>query len=276
MSEQSLYFRPVVVIPVYNHPDTVRDVVSSILKFHLPIILVNDGSNEETRAACDLCRCDRVQVVHRKINGGKGAALMTGIQQASIADYTHFITIDPDGQMDPGTIPVLLKLARRNPDKVICGYSTKPTALAPKRRRFRRFSTFLANVNSLTLSIADVHCGYRLYPLAPVCQLLARIKPGRQMQFDAEILIRLLWLGVRVLNVPIELREPQDNISHFSHFPDYASILWMHLRLFLIMLTRLPLVVFARFTGWHNSPHTQLSTPTLRSKPSADNRTKAL
>ena len=252
MSEQLPYFRPVVVMPVYNHPDTVRDVVSEILKFHLPIILVNDGSNEETHRACDLCRCSFVTVIHRKVNGGKGTALMTGFQQATIDDYTHVITIDPDGQMDPASIPQLLKLARRNPDKVICGYSQKSAPFNRKRRFLHRISTGLANFNALILSIADAHCGYRLYPLAAVNQLFARIKPGRKMQFDAETLVRLLWLGVRVLNVPIHLRTPKDQISHFSFGADAKRILGMHLRLFFVMLTRFPLIVMTRATGWHS------------------------
>ncbi len=264
MNEQTHYFRPVVVIPVFNHPNTVKDIVDAIVKLKLPVILVDDGSNTETHEACETCSCELVTVIHRKTNGGKGAALMTGIQAAAIADFSHFITIDPDGQMDPEAIPAMLKLARRNPDKVICGYNTNTAAYSTARRALRRLSNGIANLNALTLSIEDAHCGFRLYPVAPVCQLLARIKPGRHMQFDAEILIRLLWLGVRVLNVPISLRTPHDNISHYSHFTDNACITWMHLHLFLTLLTRLPLVAFARWTGWHAAPQLQLHSQAAR------------
>lgn len=253
MPEPTHRFRPVVVIPVYNHPDTVREVVAHMLKFRLPVIVVDDGSDTKTTQACADCGAsDMVTVIHRKTNGGKGAALITGFQQAAIADFTHVITIDSDGQFDPNSVVSLLRLAKRYPDQVICGYPKDRSCLPRWRRMLRVVSNWAANLNALTFSIADAHCGLRLYPLAPVSQLLARIKPGRHMQFDPELLIRLSWLGVRVRNVPINMREPKDNISHYANVRDSLDIAWMHCHLFLTMLTRLPLIVMARFTGWHS------------------------
>lgn len=262
MSEQAQLFRPVVVIPVYNHPQTVQPVVNAIRKLQLPVIIVDDASDTQTHQACELCSCENVSVIHRKTNGGKGAALMTGIQHALSSSYTHIVTVDADGQMDPDSIPRLLRLAQRNPATVICGYSTDRVAYRGMRRVIRRCSTALANLNALSLSVTDVHCGFRVYPLAPLAQLLARIKPGRHMQYDAEILIRLIWLGVRFRNVPIELQMPHDNISHYAHFSDTAALMWMHSRLFVTMLTRLPLIMFARWTGWYNIPHPPAQKPT--------------
>ncbi len=254
------YFRPVVLIPVYNHPETVKAVVDEVVRLKLPVIVIDDGSELGTAKACDRCQGELVQVIHRRTNGGKGAALITGMQAASIADYTHVITLDSDGQMDPKAIPQLLKLGRRFPHYVIASYPQAHDCLPAARRAFRAFSNVLANINALSWSIEDAHCGLRLYPLPAICQLLARIHPGRHMQFDPEILIRLLWLGVPLKNVPMQFTKPKDGLSHFSPWLDPCKILWMHSRLFVTMLTRFPLIMICRLTGWHTIPSPKKST----------------
>ena len=97
---RSAAYRPAALIPVYNHPATVEAVVSTLIRQKIPVIVVDDGSDAPAREACDRCARLGATVLHRKINGGKGAALITGFRAAAKSGFTHVIQIDADGQHD--------------------------------------------------------------------------------------------------------------------------------------------------------------------------------
>lgn len=258
-------FRPVVIIPVYNQTARLPEVVADVRKLALPIILVDDGSDLATRSVCDRLAEPGVRVIHRPVNGGKGAAVIDGFKAAGRAGFTHALQIDADGQHDRAVIPKFITLGQKFPSALICGYPLYD-ASAPLSRRFgRKLTNFWASINSLSLSFEDAMCGLRLYPLEPVLALVENVKLGLRMQFDPEILVRLLWAGLRVKNIPVRVTYPPEGVSHFKAFADNARISAMHAKLCVLMLTRLPIILFSRICG--RDPECQRAKP-LADRPS--------
>ena len=243
-------FAPAVIIPVYNHPDTIEAVVRGVRAQGFPVIVVDDGSNDVTRAACDRCQTLGATVIHRRENGGKGAAMVTGFKAAMKAGATHALQIDADGQHDLSRVTPFMALAAKYPTDLICGYPQYDKTVPLARLWGRKLTNFWVCVNALTLTPEDAMCGMRVYPLAAVQQLLMRQTVGKRMDFDPEILVRLMWMGVRVKNLPVAVTYPADGVSHFNTLKDNVRISWMHTKLCITMLTRLPFILFSRMTGW--------------------------
>jgi polyprenyl-phospho-N-acetylgalactosaminyl synthase len=225
-------FRPCFLIPTYNNPNTVRDVVLGVRE-HLPeVVVVNDGSGPETRAVCEALADEGLaHVVHRPQNGGKGAAVKTGFASAWELGYTHAFQVDADGQHRLEVVPRYLEVARANPDALVLSVPVFDASV-PKGRQFARsITTFWVNVETGGRIIGDPMCGFRIYPLEAT--LPVRIS-ANMMDFDPEIAVRLVWSGVPVINLPLPVRymtREQGGVSHFRLFKDNFLISWMHTRL---------------------------------------------
>jgi glycosyltransferase involved in cell wall biosynthesis len=240
---------PVVVIPVYDHPATIGEVVRQVRAHGLPCILVDDGSSAECAAALDALAASEPQnisLVRLPSNQGKGAAMVAGFRAAAGAGRTHVLQVDADGQHDCGDIPQFLAKARWNPEAVVAGCPIWDDSV-PRGRLYGRYLTHVwVWINTLSFDIADSMCGFRLYPLATLIPLLDDVRIGRRMDFDSDVIVRLHWRGVPVLNQPTRVTYPQDGVSHFRLWRDNALISAMHARLFLGMLWRSPLLLWRK------------------------------
>lgn len=236
------------VVPVYNHEHAVGAMVAGIRAQGLQCILVDDGSRPACAAVLDaLAREPGVSLVRRPQNGGKGSAVIAGLRAAARAGFSHALQIDADGQHDPQDIQRFASAAFAHPDAVICGHPIYDASV-PKGRLYGRYATHIwVWINTLSFDIRDSMCGYRIYPLAPTLALLERVRIGRRMDFDTEIIVRLYWRGLAVVNLPTRVRYPADGVSHFRMWADNARISWMHTRLFFGMLPRLPLLLARKF-----------------------------
>jgi len=241
--------RTCVVIPVYNHEHAIGRVVAAVRAQQLPCLLVDDGSRAACAAALDrLAQQDPagVSVLHLPQNRGKGGAVIAGLREAGRRGYSHALQIDADGQHDPADIPQFLALADARPDAVICGVP-RYDASVPRGRLYGRYVTHVwVWINTLSLAIRDSMCGFRIYPLAPTLALVDHVSIGRRMDFDTEILVRLYWRGLAVVNQPTHVRYPVDGVSHFRMWRDNLLISRMHARLFFGMLLRLPLLLWRK------------------------------
>ncbi|ANB19371.1 glycosyltransferase family 2 protein [Dokdonella koreensis] len=237
------------VIPVYNHGEAVGAVVEAIKVHGLPCILVDDGSEPGCAAVLDLLAAsdpDRVRLVRLAVNQGKGGAMIAGLRAAHDCGFTHALQIDADGQHDTRDIPCFLELSARHPDRVICGCPIFDDSV-PKGRLYGRYATHVwVWINTLSLAIRDSMCGFRVYPLAPTVALIDRVRLGRRMDFDSEVLVRLHWRGVGIVNLPTQVRYPADGVSHFDVLRDNLLISRMHARLFFGMLARLPQLLWRK------------------------------
>lgn len=236
-------FKPCVLIPVYDHEHAIGAVVAAVLAHDVPCILVDDGSSAGCAKVLDALAAaapDKVMLVRHAINRGKGAAVMTGFAQAASAGYSHVLQIDADGQHCVADIPKFLIAAVQHPAAIVVGYPVYDKSV-PAIRLYARYLTHVwVWINTLSLQIKDSMCGFRVYPVAPVIALAARQKLGARMNFDPDILVRLYWDGLDVINLPTRVTYPSDGVSHFRAWLDNVLITRMHTVLFFGMLPRIP------------------------------------
>ena len=233
-------FKPCIVVPVYNHGAGAAALSEKLAPLGLPLILVNDGSENSCRDALHALtdQHDWVSVIDHDWNRGKGAAVLTGLRAAHARDFTHALQIDADGQHDATDIPAFLDLAKAQKSAVIAGVPQFDDSV-PKGRLVARYLThFCVWVETLSFTIRDAMCGFRVYPLAPVIQLAARTRLGVRMDFDPEIMVRLYWEGVPIISRPTRVTYPASGQSHFLLWRDNWLISWMHTRLVFGMLWR--------------------------------------
>jgi glycosyltransferase involved in cell wall biosynthesis len=231
-------YRPCVIVPFYNHHRFIAATLAKLAPYSMDVLLIDDGSDEPYRAEPD-CPV-RLHVVRLPKNLGKGAAVMAGFQEAFRQGYSHALQIDADGQHDISDVPLFLEESRFLPNAVVSGRPIYD-ASAPKLRIYGRYATHIwVWIETLSFEIKDSMCGFRLYPLEAAMRLIERVRIGRRMDFDTDILVRLYWQGVPVRFVETRVIYPEDGVSHFQGFSDNWRISMMHTRLFFGMLTRLP------------------------------------
>ncbi|MDG2961313.1 glycosyltransferase family 2 protein [Bisgaard Taxon 10/6] len=233
-------FKPIAVIPHYNHGETLGKVVTRLLMYNLPVLVVDDGSDAENQAYLSaLTEQPYVQILYRPENGGKGAAMKAGLQEAWRQGFTHVLQVDADGQHNLADVPIMLRKSRENLTALICGRPVYGND-APKSRLYgRKITNFWIAVNTRSLQIADGMCGFRIYPLADTCIVLQTQSLGDRMDFDTEILVRLYWQHVPMIWIDTVVKYAADGISHFRSWQDNWLISKMHARLFFTMLMRL-------------------------------------
>jgi glycosyltransferase involved in cell wall biosynthesis len=225
-------FRPCAVIPTYDNPATIERVVEDV-QAHVPdVIVVDDGSGPEAQRALErLEALPSVRVVHRAENGGKGAAVKTGLRTAHDAGFTHAMQVDADGQHDLNDVPKLLQHAHERPNALILAEPVFDEG-APKARLWgRKLTVFWTHLETGGKRIGDPLCGFRVYPVEPALRTGTR---GDRMDFDPEIAVRLVRRGLPVVNVPTRVRyvsREQGGVSHFRMVRDNMAIGWMHTRL---------------------------------------------
>jgi predicted LPLAT superfamily acyltransferase len=236
-----------IVVPVYNHGEPLRATAARLAAFGLPVLIVDDGSDEPTkRAIADVAERYRAAVITLARNGGKGQAVMAGLRAAAQQGFTHAVQVDADGQHDLDDLPKLLAAAKANPAALICG-EPRFDESAPKARLYgRKLTAFWVAVETLSLRMPDTMCGYRVYPLAATIPMLDSVKLGQRMDFDIEIVVRLYWHNVAVIAVPTAISYPKDGTSNFRSVADNALITKLHTKLTLGMLWRLPMLTTRR------------------------------
>lgn len=241
-------FRPCAVVPVYNHERTLPAVVAALLAEDLPCVLVDDASRPEAAQAIDeLAKHPDVHLVRHTYNQGKGGAVTSGLREAARLGFTHALQVDADGQHDLSGLELFLDRACQIPEALICGYPLYDASV-PKGRLYARYLTHVwVWINTLSLSIRDSMCGFRVYPLAPTMALLDSVELGKRMDFDTEILVRMHWREQPMVWLPTRVHYPKDGISHFRLWLDNLLISRMHARLFGGMLLRAPRLLWRRW-----------------------------
>lgn len=241
--------RACILIPYYNHGGAIAQVVASLRPLGLPCRIVDDGSDAQAQAAlARALELEAAWVTSQRLprNQGKGAAVMAGCEAAWREGFTHVIQIDADGQHRVDDIPRLLEIARRRPDALISGQAVYDESV-PRARLYGRYVTHVwVWINTLSFEIKDSMCGLRVYPLASACAVWRRQYVGKRMDFDTEIMVRMSWMGVPVVNVPTRVTYPTDGVSHFRMLRDNLYISCMHARLLIGMLWRAPLILGRR------------------------------
>lgn len=247
--ERAAALRCVVLIPTYNNAGTLAAVVGSVRKFVGDVVVVNDGSTDDTKRI--LASIDGIKVIDYPNNRGKGYALKLGLRKAYEWGYRYAITIDSDGQHHADDIPAFLDAIEQRPDSLIIGARNLAAENMPSQNTFaNRFSNFWYKVET-GQTLADTQSGFRLYPLERLHDV--RFITGRY-EFEVEVIVRAAWRGVNVENIPIKVYYPpaEERVSHFRPLRDFTRISILNTALVVCALLCYYPWRFVRALTWSN------------------------
>jgi len=208
-----------VIVPTYNNQKTLKRVLDSILDFTSNVIIVNDGSTDETSEI--LKEYSQLTQIHHPKNLGKGRALRNGFRKAIEQHFEYAITIDSDGQHFASDIPGFIEEVQKQPNSLLIGSRNMTQENVPKKSSFgNKFSNFWFKFET-GIVLEDTQSGFRLYPL----QLLPKQFFTNKFEFEIEVIVRSAWKGIVVKNIPIQvLYDPAERVSHFRPFRDFTRI----------------------------------------------------
>jgi glycosyltransferase involved in cell wall biosynthesis len=214
-----------VVIPALNEALRIRGVVEGALAHCPRVIVVDDGSDDDTVAQLEGLPVTLLRHSERR---GKGASLRDGFREALRKGARAVVTMDGDGQHSADDIPRLLAAANRHPGCIVIGARLRRRSQQPLHRRLANEFGDWGLAWGTGYQIADSQSGQRLYPAA-----VARLDdvPGEDFVFEAQIVISASRrLGVRCVSIPIESRyksvhsQEQFRASHFRPLRDLWRI----------------------------------------------------
>jgi len=235
-----------VLIPSYNTGQRLFETVAEARRYSYPVWVVIDGSTDGTgETLVERTRKDNgVRVFCRSRNGGKGAAVLDGLREATAEGFTHVLVMDADGQHPASMIPEFMVLSAHYPKTMILGVPVFDRSAPRIRVVGRRVSNSLVKLETLG-AIDDSLFGFRVYPVLELMAVLQNSRWMRRYDFDAEAAMRLSWRGVSALNKPAPVRyfrTEEGGVSHFRYGRDNLILTLMHLRLLLEFLPRLPVL----------------------------------
>jgi len=243
-----------VLIPSYNPGPKVYATVQAALDRWAPVWVVVDGSTDHSEHRLSEMAAGepdlRIWVLPK--NRGKGAAVLFGIREAQALGYTHVLTMDSDGQHPADSIPAFMQTSLASPRSMILGCPIFDASAPSLRVKGRKVSNWWANLETLWTGIHDSLFGFRVYPIGALVNVMRRQPWMRRFDFDVEAVVRLCWRGVRPINLPAPVRyfRPEEGgVSHFHYWRDNALLTWMHCRLFIGFIVRLPMLLARR---WRN------------------------
>ncbi len=243
-----------VLIPSYNPGRKVLATVRAARAQWTPVWVVVDGSNDGSAEwlAEEAGRDPGLRVIVLPQNQGKGSAVLHGITLAAQEAFTHALTMDSDGQHPEDLIPQFMATSQATPEAMVLGKPVFGPEAPALRVNGRKVSNAWANLETLGMGIGDSLYGFRVYPIAPLVRVMQGTRFMRRFDFDPEAVVRLCWAGVRPINLdaPVRYFTPQEGgVSHFKYLRDNALLSWMHTRLFIGFVLRLPLLLWRRLSG---------------------------
>lgn len=222
-----------VILPTYNNARTLAGVIDGILEVTEQLIVVNDGSTDETPAI--LGRYPNLTTITLARNMGKGFAIRTGFRKAVELDYRYAVTIDSDGQHYPGDLEKFIERLEEEPGMLFMGTRNMQQDGVPGKSSFgNRFSNFWFWVET-GLKLPDTQTGFRLYPL----EQLGKIKyVTRRFEFEIEVIVRAAWKRVPFRTIPVRVSYPggDERVTHFRPFTDFMRISLLNTVLVLLAL----------------------------------------
>jgi len=187
-----------VIIPTYNEEKAIGDLVSSICSRNLDVLVVDDGSVDNTHKIAG----DRGAMVLRNDNNlGKGASLVRGFNYALANNFDVVITMDGDGQHLAEDIKNFMDSARSSDSDIFVGNRMHRLKNMPWTRIFTNkiMSGFISMMAKQ--KIPDTQCGFRLIKK----RALEKINlVTSKFEIESEMLIKGARLGFKIESVPIE------------------------------------------------------------------------
>jgi predicted LPLAT superfamily acyltransferase len=250
-------FRCCAIIPSHNHTTVIDEITRELIAQRLFVFIIDDGSDTVHRRVLEKldAPADGVSVHRLAVNRGKGVAVMKGVELATAAGFTHALQIDADGQHDLTQVPAMIALGEAHPEALIAGAPIYDESMPRSRRAGRWITHFWVGIETLSIHPVDTMCGFRLYPINRLNEVLRSARIGERMDFDPEIMVRLIWAGVPVLFVPVRVAYPAGNVSSFALVGDNWRISKMHARLVFAMPWRIRQILRNRSRHFEAANH---------------------
>lgn len=243
-----------VLIPSYNPGTKVFETVRSARAQWSPVWVVVDGSTDASAQGLQaMAAQDKdLQVLVLPRNVGKGAAVLHGLDLAAAQGFTHVLTMDSDGQHPAQLIPDFMAASVAQPSAMVLGVPVFAADAPRLRVNGRKISNGWADLETLWAGIGDSLFGFRVYPIEPLRRVMHGQRWMRRFDFDPEAAVRMCWQGVKPVNLPATVRyfrADEGGVSHFKYLRDNLLLTWMHTRLLLGFILRLPLLLARRMRG---------------------------
>ncbi len=240
-----------VLIPSYNPGPKVHETVRDARAQWTPVWVVVDGSTDGSAQALQAMaeQDDGLRVIVLPQNVGKGAAVLHGIEIAAAQGFTHVLTMDSDGQHPAQLIPDFMAASTAQPAAMVLGVPVFAADAPRLRVNGRKVSNGWADLETLWMGVGDSLFGFRVYPIEPLRQIMRGQRWMRRFDFDPEAVVRMCWRGVKPINMPATVRyfrADEGGVSHFNYLRDNLLLTWMHSRLFVGFLLRLPVLAARR------------------------------
>ncbi len=221
-----------IVIPVYNNPETIEEVVYAALKTKSTVIVVDDGS--EPSVMLNIDEDESLYLLRHTPNKGKGEAILTGGKKAKELGFDSFFIVDGDGQHYPHEIDNFIGKDLEN--CIVIGCRRFGENVPGSSKFGRKFSNFWIWTET-GLHLDDTQSGFRSYPVSVLDLPIEK----RRYDFEIEVLVRHVWNGGYIEEVEIEVYypKPEERISHFDAFTDNVRLSKLHSRLFFKNMLRL-------------------------------------
>jgi glycosyltransferase involved in cell wall biosynthesis len=213
-----------IVIPAYNEAHALPKTIPAVLELckanHWKLIVVNDGSKDDTRAAlAQFEEQPRLKVFHHKINRGYGGALKTGL---AAVDTDYAVTFDADGQHKLDDIPRLVQTMAQNDADMVIGSRTlnKPDHLYRELGKWviRKIASVM-----MPMPLKDLNSGFKLYRTDLVQQYLSLCPDS--MAFSDVIALIFLNQRHKVVEEPIEVLPRLSGESSISTRTAFETVL---------------------------------------------------
>jgi glycosyltransferase involved in cell wall biosynthesis len=214
-----------ILIPAYNAEKTILAVVRECLQHGLEVVLVNDGSTDDTSG--QLAGLPVMLLRHER-NLGKGAALKTGFAWAMKSGFDGVVTIDADGQHDASAIPLLISSAHSgNWGILIASRHTQFEQMAGLRKFWNRIGVWCIWKRT-GFEITDSQSGFRFY----ACEVLKKLSmKSNGYALEMEIFLKAWKSGFTVGSLPIAARVADGRAtSHYRPVKDTFTISMTFLR----------------------------------------------
>lgn len=230
-------FSPIVLIPSYNSGALLESTVRGALaNTEYPVWVVVDGSTDGSEGAVELMALDelRLNVIVKILNEGKGAAVRTGLKEASQQGFTHALVMDADGQHPEQDIERFLGHAKEAPGAMILGQPVFDDNVPLERLYGRKLSVWVVQFEIMSRKIGDPLYGFRVYPIEKLLQVMANPSRSNRYDFDPEVAVRLCWAGVQTVKVKAPVKyidREQGGVSHFQYVRDNVRFVVLHVRL---------------------------------------------
>ncbi len=212
-----------VLIPAFNAAKTIGEVVRRAKAEGLAIIVVDDGSTDETAAVA--VEQGALVISHLR-NQGKGCALRTGFMHALRSRFEGVVTLDSDGQYDPSEIQQLIAAGERQHAGLVLGNRMLNGTPMPRARRWINALMSLLVSMRIRQRIPDSQCGFRFIRK----EVLDTI-PLRARRFEAETEL-VVWAAARrwkIISVPVRSIY-QRHASHIRPVRDALRFLGVLIR----------------------------------------------